>query len=189
MAEIDFIEAVAKAGISSRTAREAAKVQGWLHTGNYALNWAIGNRFLRGYPLGHVGEIYGDPSTGKSLLIGKAIAEAQKLGGPAVLDDTEGALNPDFLEQALGADAERLVYTESDTVEGHRDYLLSMLDVMGKVATPRTPGIYALDSFALLSTLHEQEKPDKRDMTRAQETKKLFRLAGRRISSLPLVGS
>jgi len=58
------------------------------------LNWAIsGDPVKGGYPKGKVIELYGDPSTGKSLLALTAISTIQKAGGVAVLDDVEYAFH------------------------------------------------------------------------------------------------
>ena len=167
------------------SARQAAEVQGWLSTGNYALNWAVSGRLTRGYPLGHIVEIYGDEATGKSFLIARALAECMKKGGEALLDDTEGAFNPEWAEKALDVDVSQLAYVRSDTVENHHRLLSGFLQV---AAEGKGPYAVALDSVALLTTEHEQSVGlDKPSMVRAKLLHALFRLVGRAMASTPMV--
>ncbi len=97
MGQTLWFKALEKEKLAVRTARDAAEVVGWLDTGNYALNWAISGRFGRGYPLGHTVEVFGDPSTGKSFLLARAMAMVQAMKGVALLDDTEGAYNVEWM--------------------------------------------------------------------------------------------
>ncbi len=190
MAQTNWFVALAEQGLEVSSARDAAYVVGWLDSGNYALNWAISGRFGRGYPLGHTVEIFGDPSTGKSFLITRAIAQAQAQGGVALLDDTESAYNLEWM-QTLGVNIDNLAYEHSITVKEHlalarRFYAAySALHDAGKV---QGPGVFACDSLALLSTDHEQKvQLDKRDMTRAGELKALFRIMMGDLYALPVV--
>lgn len=184
-----FHKALQKHGLEGVTsAADGAKVSGWLHSGNFALNWAMSGKFLRGYPLGHVVEAFGDPSTGKSFLIARVIAEALNLGGVALLDDTERAFNPVWSAMALGVDTQRLAYPtpSSQTVQDHLSTVQAYAKAVREVGITK-PCVLALDSLALLSTVHEMEHPEKADMTRAKEIKKLFRIMGQELSSLPVL--
>lgn len=196
-----FLAALQKHGAGTvLAARDAAQVRGWLSTGNYALNWAISGRFQRGYPLGHVVEIFGDHSTGKSFLVARAVAEAQLAGGHALLDDTEGAFNPEWSARTLGVDVDALAYLQphSRTVEEHYDAIKAFTDTVRDlwgepeltrpvpVAAP-TPYLLALDSLALLSTEHELESGmDKVSLTRAKLIHRMFRMIGSAISDQPI---
>lgn len=177
-------------------AAEGAKILGYLDTGNFALNWVISNKFYGGWPLGHVTEIFGDPSTGKSYLVARAIAFALSQNGVALLDDTEGAFNAVWAAQKLGVDTTRLAYRRSATVGDHMETVTSFLKALADVIEyqkaskdpkPIGPSILALDSLALLTTAHELEVGlEKKDMTRASEFRTLFRVTGSRISALPV---
>jgi len=87
-------------------------VTGFLSTGCYLLDAAMGG----GLPLGRVVEIYGDTSTGKSLIAAQACATIQDEGGVALYIDTETAVSLPIME-AVGVDIDNLVYTAPDTVE------------------------------------------------------------------------
>lgn len=181
-----WLAALSNAGADVSSARDALQVRGWLDSGNYALNWAMSGRLLRGYPLGHTVEIFGDPSTGKSFLVARAIARAQEAGGVALLDDTEGAYN---LEHAatLGVDVARLAYRNSRTVKQHLDTTVAFLKAYQEMEIA-TPGLIACDSLAGLSTEHELEsKLDKRDMTKAAELKAFFRIVSGDILKFPVL--
>lgn len=185
-----WFSALEKEGLTVYSARDAAAVIGWLDTGNYALNWAISGRFGRGYPLGHTVEIFGDPSTGKSYLVARAIAMVQAAKGVALLDDVEGAYNVEWIE-SLGVDADRLAYAHSRTVRDHLQLAGSFfsayadLNDKGKI---KGPGLLAVDSLATLSTEHELDtRLEKRDMSKAPELKAFFRIMVGDLYTLPVV--
>ena len=70
-------------------------------SGCLTLDIALGG----GWPRGRICEIFGQESTGKTTLALHAIAEAQKLGGQAVLIDAEHAFNKEFARR-IGVDIE-----------------------------------------------------------------------------------
>jgi len=177
------IEAIEGAG----TGHEASPKL-WVSTGNYALNKIISGDFNKGLPFGKVIEIFGDPSTGKSLLMSHLMAAVQKSGGIAVLDDTENAYNP-FFGESIGINNDDLIRIKSKTVEEHIEKLfIGWEDKDGKKKksivqlllkdNPELPIIICLDSLALLSTRHEQDTAfDTNDMSKAKLIKKGYRLA------------
>lgn len=187
---IPWFDALNAQGLEVRTARDAATVVGWLDTGNYALNWAISSRFNRGYPLGHTVEVFGDPSTGKSFILARAIARAQSAGGVALLDDTEGAYNADWME-TCGINVDHLAYRHSRTVKDHLEATTAFLKAYADLAAKgkiKGPGVLCVDSLALLSTKHELEvRLDKPDMTKAKELRAFFRIVAGDINMLPVV--
>lgn len=169
-----------------RSARDVLQVQGWLDTGNYALNWAISGRLLRGYPLGHSVEISGDPATGKSFLATRALGMVQQEGGVALLDDVEGAYNLDWIG-ALGVDADAMPLKRSRTVREHLELIQKFLAAYRDLGTDR-PAVYVVDSHAALSTEHELEVGlEKRDMTKAAELKSLYRQIQGELIKVPVV--
>jgi recombination protein RecA len=181
-----WLDALGKQKLEVKSAADALQVKGWLDTGNYALNWAISGRLLNGYPLGHTVEIFGDPATGKSFLIARAIAMAQAAGGVAMLDDTEGAYNLAHIG-TLGVNVDNLAYRNSRTVKQHLDTALAFLGAYKSLGIT-TPGILACDSLAQLSTEHELEtKLDKRDMTKAAELKAFFRIVSGDLFDYPVL--
>lgn len=87
-------------------------VSDWASTGCYILDAIMGG----GLPLGRIVEIYGNTSTGKSLIAAQACAFIQGEGGTAVYIDTETAVSLPIME-AVGVDIDNLVYLAPDTVE------------------------------------------------------------------------
>jgi len=183
----DWLKALAGAGLTVRSAADALQTKGWLDTGNYALNWAISGRFVSGgYPLGHTVEIFGDPATGKSFLVSRALASVQKLGGVALLDDTEAAYGIEHATR-LGVDMTRLAYTRSRTVKEHLNATKAFIKAYHDLGLT-SPAVIAVDSIAQLSTDHELEvQLDRRDMSKAAELKGFFRIIGGDLFDIPAV--
>ena len=162
-------------------------VKTWVDTGNYALNKIISDSFIKGLPFNRVIEIFGDPSTGKSLLIYHLLANIQKMGGIAILDDTEDSYTSEF-GKTIGVNNQELIKLSSLTVEEHFEKIfLGWKDSKGKdkkslvnmilEEDSKCLIIVALDSLALLSTKHEQEvKFEKPDMIKAKQIRAGLRM-------------
>lgn len=181
----DWLESLQATGLTVQSARDALQVKGWLDTGCYALNWALSGRLLRGYPLGHTGELFGDPGTGKSFLIARAIAMVQRMGGVALLDDTECAYNAEHAVK-LGVNVDALAHRSSRTVKEHLATAQAFVKAFKKTDLPA--GVLACDSLSQLSTDHElKEQLNKRDMTKAAELKAFYRIIGGDLFNLPVV--
>jgi recombination protein RecA len=182
----DYIADVVKSVESAELGNEST-VKHWADTGNYALNEAISGSFDRGFPFQRVVELFGDPSTGKSLIIYHLLADVQKRGGVAILDDTEDSYTPEFGKQ-IGIDNNELIKLSSLTVEEHFEKIFfGWKDSKGKqrpsivqMILENEPGcliVVALDSLALLSTRHEQEvKFEKPDMIKAKQIRAGLRM-------------
>ena len=178
-----------KQKLKVRSIRDAASVAGWLDSGNYALNWAISGRFLRGYPLGYSVEMFGDPSTGKSYLVARALAMLQEAGGVALLDDTEGGYSAEWTEQ-LGVDIDTIPVRRSRTVADHLATTQGFIGAFEEYreAGGQGPGLIVCDSLAQLTTAHELEvELEKRDLSKSKELKTFFRIVGGRLIELPVV--
>lgn len=89
----------------------------FISTSSTILDTIITNDLGGGIPVGRITEIYGAPSSGKSLLASHIIANTQKMGGLAVFIDTEAATSTEFM-RTIGVDIDTLVhYRNLDTVE------------------------------------------------------------------------
>lgn len=64
-----------------------------------------------GVPCGRVTEIIGPPHIGKSTLLDHLFAQVQRMGGVAILADTEGARDSNY-SQNIGVDLAKLQYLE-----------------------------------------------------------------------------
>ena len=185
----DYLAKVVKdfEGISTA---DNTRLDTWVDTGNLSLNKAISGSFQKGLPFGRVVDVFGDPSTGKSLLIYHILANVQKMGGIAILDDTEDAYISEFGE-SIGINNDELIILNSLTVEEHFNKIfLGWKNAAGKKKKslvdlivdeePECPIVVALDSVALLSTEHEQEvKFDKADMSKAKKIRGGMRMVSK----------
>jgi recombination protein RecA len=128
-------------------------VDGWVSTGCAMLDVAISNRPYGGLPVGRIVEITGLEQSGKSLVSAHLLAETQKLGGVAVLIDTETAVSREFLE-AIGVDVSKLLYVSADSVEQIFDMTETIIEKVRETSKDRLVTIVT-DSVAAASTQAE----------------------------------
>lgn len=139
----------------------------FLHTGNLALDYIVSGKIdgSGGYPSATI-ELFGSPSTGKSLLLAKAIAEMQHRGGVAVLADAEGRWDDDFAA-VHGVDAAKLLKFYPETVE---DFAVKSMLILSRLAE-KNKVLLVLDSLAILSTIKEVEDVEEGDIKADQGRK------------------
>lgn len=160
----------------------------WISTGNFALNTLISGNPNRGFPSGRILQLAGPHSTGKTFINLEIVRAAQQQGYFIVYYDTEFAQDKESLEDR-GIDIERLLYVPVDTVE---NLSTSMLNVIDQVADGEKV-LIVVDSIGNLSTTKElqdmTDANDKRDMTRAQKLKALFRTVTLKcgLKNIPLI--
>ncbi len=128
-------------------------VDGWVSTGCAMLDVAITNRPYGGLPVGRIVEVTGLEQSGKSLLSAHLLAETQKLGGVAVLIDTETAVSREFLE-AIGVDVSKLLYVSADSVEQIFDFTETIIEKVRQTDKNKLVTIVT-DSVAAASTKTE----------------------------------
>lgn len=96
---------------------QTRKPMDFIPTGSWVLNQIIGDGTMTGkpggYPRGHIVEILGDESSGKTTCGLSAIVQAQKLGGLGILMDFEQTFHPDYAEK-LGVvlDKDKFIVTQ-----------------------------------------------------------------------------
>jgi recombination protein RecA len=115
-------------------------------TGSLAVDVALG---IGGLPRGRIVEIFGPESSGKTTLALQAIANAQKLGGNAVLIDAEHAFDPTY-GRKLGIDMEKLWVSQPDYGE-------QALDIAEALVNSNAVDIIVVDSVAALVPKAELE--------------------------------
>lgn len=86
----------------------------FISTGSWPINFAIGDGTLQdkpgGFPCGHITEILGDESAGKSTLLLSGMRQAQEAGRLCVLLDYEQTFHPGYAENlGLSLDKKKLV--------------------------------------------------------------------------------
>jgi recombination protein RecA len=160
----------------------------YLSTGNYALNWALSGKMTDGgVPMTKVFEMFGDPGSGKSLMLVKLAGEAIRKGGIAYIVDTEDAVNPMFAKIILNDPNGEVVgkiqrIDTIDTIEQLRSFLINLAEK--KIALKsKAPIFIGIDSISQLSSEKEMEDAKSgsmaRDMTKAQAMRGLFRVVNR----------
>ncbi len=114
-------------------------------------NWVLG---CGGLPCGRLIELYSDEGGGKSTMMMTAAACAQRLGGVAIIAETEKSLTVTRL-RALGVDPDQLVLLEPDTIED----VLRQAEMVITAIPANSPGpvLFAWDSLAATPTKEEVE--------------------------------
>lgn len=161
----------------------------FVNTGHYGLNWVISGIYHGGWAGGTVNELYGDPSSGKSLIINQAMTSMQKkdifvidkdlvnlTDTFAILDDTEGAYQESFCKmQGLNV-KDVITLDHTLTVENHFKQMEDKVKVIRKHSKHSPIGVYC-DSISQLSTDHEmKEGMDKVDMQKAKKVHQAMRI-------------
>jgi len=197
-------------------------VKRWVSTQNRALDWIISGKAdgTGGLPSGRIVEFFGDPSSGKSLLLAHVLAETQKRGGIAALVDAEATFDWKFAEH-IGLDPNNMLYStayektkktikvpsrmlkpegeengklvevEIETVtaasvERTAKIISDLIDVT-RFKYPNSLFVIGLDSVAILTTEHELDQPDKRDLTKAQGLRKFVRELEGKLAELDIL--
>ena len=158
---------------------KSAVIKEYINSGSYILNACMTGSLFRGIPSGRVTTLAGAPGAGKSFLAVSVCREAQKLGYTPVYMDSEGAIDKDFVER-LGCDASKFVIKQVTTISEVSTFMANLLKkVNEQPEASRSKLIFVLDSLGNLTSTKELtdtlEANQKRDMTKQQEIKALFR--------------
>ena len=109
-----------------------------------------------GIPSGRLTEFFGGESTAKSRLCAHIIAETQKAGGIAVLNDIEKALDQGLID-LTGVDMDKLIYPNPEEIISVEDIFDSLENTI-KVIRPEYPDkplVFIWDSVAATPTRKE----------------------------------
>lgn len=110
-----------------------------------------------GYPAGRLVELFGMPATGKTTAAYHALAQTQKMGGTAVLIDTERTFEPERAA-ACGIDPTTLLVAEADDIEEIFEKITAMLDAYEKDEDAKKyPLVIAVDSITAVETRQGSE--------------------------------
>ena len=158
---------------------KTAVIKDYINTGSYILNACMTGSIFKGVPSGRVLTLAGEPGTGKSFLAVSICREAQKKGYTPVYMDSEGAIDREFVER-LGCDATKFVIKQVTTIGEVSTFMANLLQKVNQYPEDSRPKlIFVLDSLGNLTSAKELtdtlEANAKRDMTKQQEVKALFR--------------
>jgi recombination protein RecA len=118
-----------------------------LPTGIYSLDHEVLG--IGGLPRGRIIEIYGPEAGGKTTLLLKTIAQAQKQGEHCALIDAENALDPNWAKR-IGVNVDDLIISQPDNGE-------QALEIAEELITSQCFGIVGIDSVAALVPKAELE--------------------------------
>lgn len=103
-----------------------SNVDGWIDTGSMVLNGLVSGSLFGGIPKSRVTMLAGPSMTGKSFIVQKILASAQKEGAIPVIFDSENAIDAQGA-QALGLDPTKVKYVPSFSIEECRNQIFTML--------------------------------------------------------------
>jgi recombination protein RecA len=151
----------------------------WIDTGSYALNAIFSGSLHKGIPVGRITGFVGPSGAGKTLIVNKIVANAQKKGYFGAVWDTEAAVDRQSAE-GVGIDPKRLKYYPVETVEDCRNQIATFLDKIIAANDPNLKVIIAIDSLGNLASAKElrdvTEGKDAADMgTKAKAMKSMMR--------------
>lgn len=154
-------------------------VSDWIDTGSYTLNAIFSGSLYKGIPVGRITGFVGPSQSGKTLIVNKIIANAQKKGYFAAVWDTEAAVDRQTAE-GMGVDPSRLKYYPVESVEDCRNQIALFLDKIIAANDPDLKVIIAIDSLGNLASAKElrdvQEGKDAADMgLKAKAMKSMMR--------------
>lgn len=136
---------------------------GAVSTGSLALDLIMGGGVHYGRPV----ELFGEHSSGKSLVLMQILRETQRAGGEAILADVEGAYTSQY-GTGLGLDNATLGYCAAKTVELLTEMLLDYIAGI-RQRSVTTPIMLGVDSIASLTTQHRLDEPlDTADLSKAK---------------------
>jgi RecA/RadA recombinase len=126
----------------------------WIDTGSLALNAIISGSLYKGIPAGRITGFSGPSQAGKTLIMNKIMANAQKKGYIAVIWDSEVAVDKKSAE-AAGMLPDRTKYYPVETIEDCRNQICTFLDNVIKTDDPELKFIVAIDSLGNLASAKE----------------------------------
>jgi len=155
-----------------------SNVSDWHDTGCLVLNSIISGSLYKGVPKGRVTGFAGPSMAGKTYIINKILASAQRQGMIPVIFDTEAAVDESSV-RGVGLDPSRVKYVPVQTVEETRNQIVQFLD---KIIESGQQGkfIISIDSLGNLASQKEMDDIGKDksavDMgTRAKGLKSMMR--------------
>ena len=159
---------------------KTAVISDYIDTGSYILNACISGSLLKGVPAGRCTVLAGDPGTGKTFLAISVCRNAQKKGYTPIYLDSESAIDLDQVSK-LGADPNNFIIKQVTTVSEVSTFIARTCKLILDMPEEERPKvIFVLDSLGNLTSDKERDDimagNNKRDMTKAQEIKALFRV-------------
>jgi recombination protein RecA len=132
---------------------EELEVSGYIDMGYPKLNEILSGDKNKGLPQGRIVEIYGPPSSGKTLLATQAMIAAQRAGGVAGLSDHELTFQVPFAKKFGLIDTfPQFTYKRPLTWEASNTLALKACEAIrnSKILAPDAPIVWVFDSVAAM---------------------------------------
>lgn len=160
---------------------DTAVIKDYISSGNYMLNACLTGSLFKGTPAGRVLTLAGSTGCGKSYLALSFCRNAQKKGYIPIYLDSESAIDLEFVKR-LGCDPDRFVLKQVSTIREVSSFIANyckkLLD-MSEKEREALKTIIVIDSLGNLTSDKEYtdtlDGNEKRDMTKQQEIKAMFR--------------
>lgn len=157
-----------------------AQINDYISTGSLILNACVTGSLFKGIPTGRVTTLAGEPGAGKSFLALSVCREAQKQGYVPIYLDSEGAQDIQTVTR-LGIDAKKFMINQVNTITEVSSFIINLCSKLETIPEKdRDKVLIVLDSLGNLTSTKEaediKELTGKRDMTKQQEIKALFRV-------------
>lgn len=165
-----------------------AQINDYISTGSLILNACVTGSLFKGIPTGRVTTLAGEPGAGKSFLALSACREAQKQGYVPIYLDSEGAQDIQTVTR-LGIDAKKFMIKQVNTITEVSSFIINLCSKLETIPEKdRDKVLIVLDSLGNLTSTKEaediKELTGKRDMTKQQEIKALFRVCATPLAKL-----
>ena len=131
-----------------------SNVTEWIDTGCLVLNSILSGSLYGGVPKGRITIFAGDSGCGKTFILNKILAHAQRKGMVPVIFDTEVAVENEGAEN-VGLDTSNVKYVPVDTVESCRNQIMAFLDEVEKEPELHGKFIISIDSLGNLASEKE----------------------------------
>lgn len=177
---------------------ENAEVKEFIGTGSYILNACITGSILKGIPSGRMTVLSGDPGTGKTFVALSVCREAQKMGYTPIYLDSENAVDKDSMER-LGIDTNKIILMNVNVITDVSNFMANLVVELDELKKKNKEEdipkfLLVLDSLGNLTSSKEKEEMEKsgtpkRDMTKQQEIKAMFRVntVGLARNNIPII--
>ena len=167
---------------SVMTKNNYSKIDEWIGTGNYLLNAQISGSIFKGIPNSRSIVFSGVSGCGKTFMILNALREAQAMGYFAIYGDSEAAVDEELMVK-FNIDPTKVRYQPLKTVIQTRHFIANLCQQLKEKRDKgfEVPKIMMIiDSLGNLATEKETADAlsgsDKRDMTKQQNLKSMFRV-------------
>lgn len=160
-----------------------AVIKDYIPTGSYILNACLTGSILKGAPTGRTITLAGIQGSGKTFVALSICREAQKKGFVPIYLDSENAVDIEFARR-LGIDTSKFLLKHVNVITEVSNFLANLvieLDKFKEGDEDKPKYVIVLDSLGNLTSSKEKEEMEKsdapkRDMTKQQEIKAMFRV-------------